>query len=236
MNNQPKDDAGKALVIDCQTVTRTYSEGPSELTIFSDISLEVAAGETVGIVGSSGAGKTTLLNLLGGLDRPSSGHISICGQDIHRMSEAARARFRNLHLGFVYQFHHLLPEFSALENVMLPGTLSGLPVNQASERAASMLDRVGLAGRLEHKPGELSGGERQRVAIARALVNEPDCVLMDEPTGNLDEQTGRGVQKLIESLRDQIGIAFVLVTHDMEMARSLGRVLRLEQGRLHQES
>ncbi|TGN41443.1 ABC transporter ATP-binding protein [Marinobacter confluentis] len=236
MSDQASVNPDRTLVIDCEKVTRTYSEGPSELTIFSDISLQVVAGETVGIVGSSGAGKTTLLNLLGGLDRPSSGHIDICGQDIHRLSEAGRARFRNRHLGFVYQFHHLLPEFSALENVMLPGTLGGMSVRKASDRAAAMLERVGLGQRLRHKPGELSGGERQRVAIARALVNEPECVLMDEPTGNLDEQTGRGVQELIESLRDQIGIAFVLVTHDMSMARSLGRVLRLEQGQLFQES
>lgn len=225
----------KALVIDCEKVTRTYNEGPGKLTIFSDISLKVSAGESVGIVGSSGAGKTTLLNLLGGLDRPSSGHIDICGQDIHRMSEAGRARFRNRHLGFVYQFHHLLPEFSALENVMMPCALGGLKVKQASGRASAILERVGLGHRLAHKPGELSGGERQRVAIARALVNEPECVLMDEPTGNLDEQTGEGVRDLIESLRDQIGIAFVLVTHDMKMAKSLGRVLRLEQGELFQE-
>lgn len=225
----------KALVIDCEKVTRTYNEGPGKLTIFSDISLKVSAGESVGIVGSSGAGKTTLLNLLGGLDRPSSGHIDICGQDIHRMSEAGRARFRNRHLGFVYQFHHLLPEFSALENVMMPCALGGLKVKQASDRASAILERVGLGHRLAHKPGELSGGERQRVAIARALVNEPECVLMDEPTGNLDEQTGEGVRDLIESLRDQIGIAFVLVTHDMKMAKSLGRVLRLEQGELFQE-
>lgn len=236
MSEQLSGNADNALVIDCEKVTRTYSEGPTELTIFSDISLKVAARETVGIVGSSGAGKTTLLNLLGGLDRPSSGHIDICGQDIHGLSEAGRARFRNRHLGFVYQFHHLLPEFSALENVMLPGTLGGMSVKEASGRAATMLERVGLGSRLQHKPGELSGGERQRVAIARALVNEPDCVLMDEPTGNLDEQTGEGVRELIESLRDQIGIAFVLVTHDMNMARSLGRVLRLEQGELFHES
>lgn len=225
----------KALVIDCDKVTRTYNEGPGKLTIFSDISLRVSAGESIGIVGSSGAGKTTLLNLLGGLDKPSSGHIEICGQDIHRMSEAARARFRNRHLGFVYQFHHLLPEFSALENVMMPCALGGLGVKPASTKASAILERVGLGHRLAHKPGELSGGERQRVAIARALVNEPECVLMDEPTGNLDEQTGEGVRDLIESLRDQIGIAFVLVTHDMKMAKSLGRVLRLEQGELFQE-
>lgn len=222
-------------VIHCSEITRTYNEGPTELTVFADISLTVEAGETVAIVGSSGAGKTTLLNLLGGLDKPSSGHIAICGHEIHRMSEAARARFRNRHLGFVYQFHHLLPEFSALENVMMPCTLGGMSVRQARAKATQLLERVGLGQRLAHKPGELSGGERQRVAIARALVNEPQCVLMDEPTGNLDEQTAGSVRTLIESLRDQLGIAFVMVTHDMGMARSLGRVLRLEQGRLHPE-
>ncbi|MDX1754815.1 MAG: ATP-binding cassette domain-containing protein [Marinobacter sp.] len=234
MNNKPQDVKPGVPVICCSGVTRTYKEGPSELTIFSDISLTVAAGETVAIVGSSGAGKTTLLNLLGGLDRPSSGHIEICGRDIHRMSEAGRARFRNRHLGFVYQFHHLLPEFSALENVMMPCTLGGMSPQSAAGKAQQLLARVGLEKRLEHKPGELSGGERQRVAIARALVNEPECVLMDEPTGNLDEQTGESVRRLIESLRDQLGIAFVMVTHDMKMANSLGRVLRLEQGRLEE--
>lgn len=220
-------------VIECRNITRTYREGPATLTIFSDISLTVGAGETVAIVGSSGAGKTTLLNLLGGLDKPSSGHIAICGEEIHRMGEARRARFRNRHLGFVYQFHHLLPEFSARENVMLACTLGGMAIREAQERADDMLAQVGLAQRLDHKPGELSGGERQRVAIARALVNEPECVLMDEPTGNLDEQTGSSVQALIESLRDRLGIAFVVVTHDMVIARGLGRVLRLEQGKLH---
>lgn len=235
MSKEPSTMADSPLVIDCRQVTRTYSEGPEKLTIFSDISLEVAPGETVAIVGSSGAGKTTLLNLLGGLDKPSSGQISICGKDIHRLSEAGRARFRNRYLGFVYQFHHLLPEFSALENVMMPCVLGSMSVTDARKKADTMLSRVGLAERLAHKPGELSGGERQRVAIARALVNEPDCVLMDEPTGNLDEHTGEGVRSLIESLRDQFGIAFVMVTHDMKMARSLGRVLRLEQGRLIQE-
>ncbi len=228
--------AQKPLVIDCRQVTRTYSEGPEKLTIFSDISLEVTPGETVAIVGSSGAGKTTLLNLLGGLDRPSSGKIEICGQNIHQLSEAGRARFRNRHLGFVYQFHHLLPEFTALENVMMPCALGGHTLAKARQKAEALLERVGLAERMRHKPGELSGGERQRVAIARALVNEPECVLMDEPTGNLDQHTGEGVRALIEELRDQSGIAFIVVTHDMSMARSLGRVLRLEQGRLIQEA
>lgn len=225
--------SGQRPVIQCKNITRTYREGPATLTIFSDISLTVGVGETVAIVGSSGAGKTTLLNLLGGLDRPSSGDIAICGEQIHRLGEARRAKFRNRHLGFVYQFHHLLPEFSARENVMLACTLGGMPIKTAQEKADTMLAQVGLAERLEHKPGELSGGERQRVAIARALVNEPECVLMDEPTGNLDEQTAESVQQLIESLRDRLGIAFVVVTHDMVIARNLGRVLRLEQGMLH---
>ncbi|MDP4546536.1 lipoprotein-releasing ABC transporter ATP-binding protein LolD [Marinobacter sp. MDS2] len=224
------------LVIDCRKVTRTYSEGPEKLTIFSDISLEVSAGETVAIVGSSGAGKTTLLNLLGGLDKPSSGQIEICGQNIHGLSEAGRARFRNRHLGFVYQFHHLLPEFTALENVMMPLALGGVTPRQAKPKAEALLERVGLGQRLRHKPGELSGGERQRVAIARALVNEPNCVLMDEPTGNLDQHTGEGIRALIQDLRDNSGTAFIMVTHDMGMAKSLGRVLRLEQGTLVQES
>ncbi|WP_323753714.1 ABC transporter ATP-binding protein [Marinobacter sp.] len=224
------------LVIDCRKVTRTYSEGPEKLTIFSDISLEVSAGETVAIVGSSGAGKTTLLNLLGGLDKPSSGQIEICGQNIHGLSEAGRARFRNRHLGFVYQFHHLLPEFTALENVMMPLALGGVAPRLAKPKAEALLERVGLGQRLRHKPGELSGGERQRVAIARALVNEPNCVLMDEPTGNLDQHTGEGIRALIQDLRDNSGTAFIMVTHDMGMAKSLGRVLRLEQGTLVQES
>lgn len=233
MNKETIMDTRAVPVIECRELTRTYKEGPVKLTIFSDISLTVGAGETVAIVGSSGAGKTTLLNLLGGLDRPSTGHIRICGQDIHKMRESARARFRNRHLGFVYQFHHLLPEFSARENVMMACVLGGVSVSEAGRRADLMLEQVGLTDRLGHKPAELSGGERQRVAIARALVNEPDCVLMDEPTGNLDEQTARGVQLLIEGLRDRLGTAFVVVTHDMSIARSLGRVMRLEQGRLY---
>ncbi|WP_148863037.1 ABC transporter ATP-binding protein [Marinobacter fonticola] len=236
MSNAAQTLEGKPLVIDCREITRTYRQGPAELTIFSSISLEVSAGETVAIVGSSGAGKTTLLNLLGGLDKPSSGHISICGVDIHNLREKGRAKFRNRQLGFVYQFHHLLPEFTALENVMMPCALAGESMASARVKAREILERVKLGARLDHKPGELSGGERQRVAIARALVNEPECVLMDEPTGNLDEQTAREVQGLIESLRDQIGIAFVVVTHDIDMAHRLGRVLRLEEGRLVEDA
>ncbi|WP_116919414.1 lipoprotein-releasing ABC transporter ATP-binding protein LolD [Tamilnaduibacter salinus] len=229
------DQGASGMVIDCESIGRTYREGPGKLTIFSDISLRVAAGETVSIVGSSGAGKTTLLNLLGGLDQPTSGDIRICGERIHRLSEGQRALFRSRNLGFVYQFHHLLPEFTALENVMMPCALGQQSLKDARERARSILEQVGLGDRLAHKPAELSGGERQRVAIARALVNDPQCVLMDEPTGNLDEQTANSVQAMIESLRDRLGTAFVVVTHDTGMARRLGRVMRLEQGQLHED-
>lgn len=220
------------LVIDCRRVTKSYREGRSTLTVFHDISLELAAGETLGIVGSSGAGKTTLLNLLGGLDKPSSGEVHVMGQDIHRLREKPRARFRNQTLGFVYQFHHLLSEFTALENVAMPCMLGGRSVEESRKRARDILTRVGLEPRLGHKPAELSGGERQRVAIARALVNEPKCVLMDEPTGNLDESTAAGVQALIEELSSQLSTAFVVVTHDNRLAGRLQRVCRLEQGRL----
>ena len=223
-------------VIECRKVTKTYQEGRTELTVFQDISLELKAGETLAIVGSSGAGKTTLLNLLGGLDKPSSGEVLVAGKDINRLRERARAQFRNASLGFVYQFHHLLPEFSALENVAMPCLLGGRPVSESRELARQMLDRVGLSPRLTHKPSALSGGERQRVAIARALVNEPRCVLMDEPTGNLDETTARKVQALIRDLSEHFATAFVVVTHDRTLATRMGRVVRLEEGRLIAES
>ena len=219
-------------MIECRQVTKTYRQGRNDLTVFSDISLELAPGQTLAIVGSSGAGKTTLLNLLGGLDKPSSGEVLVAGQDIHRLRERARARFRNRALGFVYQFHHLLPEFSALENTAMPCLLSGMPVARSRERALAVLDRVGLTDRLSHKPSALSGGERQRVAIARALVNEPGCVLMDEPTGNLDETTAGRVQDLIRELSESLSTAFVVVTHDRRLAGRMDRILRLEQGRL----
>jgi len=223
-------------VIECRQVTKTYREGRSYLTVFQDISLELAAGETLAIVGSSGAGKTTLLNLLGGLDKPSTGEVIVAGKDIHRLRERPRARFRNGMLGFVYQFHHLLPEFSALENTAMPCLLGGMSVPESQERARAILDRVGLTGRLSHKPSALSGGERQRVAIARALVNEPRCVLMDEPTGNLDEGTAERVQELIRELSETLSTAFVVVTHDRGLANRMQRVMRLEQGRLLPET
>ncbi|MFE8071636.1 lipoprotein-releasing ABC transporter ATP-binding protein LolD [Marinobacteraceae bacterium S3BR75-40.1] len=222
-------------LIHCRSVRKSYREGHTELTVFEDISLELSAGETLAIVGSSGAGKTTLLNILGGLDKPSSGSVEILGEEIHKMREKARCRFRSRALGFVYQFHHLLPEFNALENVAMPCLLAGESIQAAREKARTLLDQVGLGDRLEHKPGELSGGERQRVAIARALVNRPNCVLMDEPTGNLDESTADQVQQLIENLTHEYKTAFVVVTHDRRLAGRMGRILRLDHGRLKED-
>ncbi|MAL98962.1 MAG: lipoprotein-releasing system ATP-binding protein LolD [Alteromonadaceae bacterium] len=224
MNNQ--------LIIDCRGIAKTYDEGAGELTVFHDIDLQLHAGETLAIIGSSGAGKTTLLNMLGGLDKPSRGEVWVAGENLHAMREKPRSRFRNKTLGFVYQFHHLLPEFSALENVAMPCLLGGMSVSEATQRARALLSQVGLAPRLKHKPGELSGGERQRVAIARALVNQPRCVLMDEPTGNLDEQTADQVQALIQELTEELQTAFVVVTHDHRLARRMQRVSRLDHGRL----
>lgn len=219
-------------IIQCWDLAKTYQEGRSSLTVFSGVDLTVARGETMAIVGTSGSGKTTLLNMLGGLDRPSGGSVLIGGEDIHGMKERQRCRFRNKALGFVYQFHHLLAEFSALDNVALPAALGQRSIGDARERAGKLLDRVGLAERLDHKPSELSGGERQRVAIARALVNEPRCVLMDEPTGNLDDETGERIQSLIRELNEQVASAFIVATHDPELAGSMGRVCRLDHGGL----
>lgn len=220
------------LIIDCRSVAKTYDEGAGELTVFHDVDLKLHAGETLAIIGSSGAGKTTLLNMLGGLDKPSRGEVWVAGENLHAMREKPRSRFRNKTLGFVYQFHHLLPEFTALENVAMPCLLGGMAVSEATARARRLLAQVGLEPRLKHKPGELSGGERQRVAIARALVNQPRCVLMDEPTGNLDEQTADQVQALIQGLTEELQTAFVVVTHDHRLARRMQRVSRLDHGRL----
>lgn len=219
-------------IIDGRGVTKTYSEGAGDLTVFEGIDLQLHAGETLAIIGSSGAGKTTLLNMLGGLDKPSRGEVWVAGENIHAMREKPRSRFRNKTLGFVYQFHHLLPEFTALENVALPCLLGGMRVSESQSRARRVLEQVGLVHRLKHKPGELSGGERQRVAIARALVNQPRCVLMDEPTGNLDEQTADQVQALIQQLTEEFQTAFVVVTHDHRLARRMQRISRLDHGRL----
>ncbi|HLS84253.1 MAG TPA: lipoprotein-releasing ABC transporter ATP-binding protein LolD [Arenimonas sp.] len=225
-------EAAMPVVIRCQALGKTYEEGDLRTPVFHALSLEVRAGETVAIVGASGVGKSTLLHLLGGLDHPSAGEVEVAGQRMSALSPKARGQLRNRALGFIYQFHHLLPEFTALENVMMPLLVRGEPVAKAREPAQRLLERVGLGHRLQHKPGEMSGGERQRAAVARALVTRPACVLGDEPTGNLDEKTAAGVLDLLLELNREQGTALVLVTHDRRLARRLDRTLELTQGQL----
>lgn len=221
-------------VVRAEHLGKTYREGGLNTRVFEDLDFEVARGETVAILGASGAGKSTLLHLLGGLDTPTAGEVYVAGNRMSALSDAARGRLRNSSLGFVYQFHHLLPEFTALENVMLPVLLSGAAVPQAAGRARELLEAVGLGHRLQHKPGELSGGERQRAAVARALVNRPACVLGDEPTGNLDEKTAATVFELMLALNREQATSLVVVTHDRSLARRLDRVLELHEGRLRE--
>ena len=221
-------------VIRAEQLGKTYAEGDLHTPVFDGLDFRVSAGETVAILGASGAGKSTLLHLLGGLDTPTVGEVYVGGQKMSALSDSARGQLRNRALGFVYQFHHLLPEFSALENVMLPALLGGGAVGDAARRARELLESVGLGHRLEHKPGELSGGERQRAAVARALVNQPACVLGDEPTGNLDEKTAATVFELMLDLNRAQGTSLALVTHDRRLARKLDRVVELHEGKLRE--
>ncbi len=219
-----------ATVIACRDLTKTFYQGTVPVEVLKHISFDVTAGETIAIVGASGSGKSTLLHLLGGLDAPTSGEVTLQTQRMDRLSPAAQGILRNQALGFVYQFHHLLPEFSALENVAMPLAIRGESTAVAKERASTMLSEVGLSHRLAHKPGELSGGERQRVAVARALVTRPACVLADEPTGNLDRATADHVFELIMTLNAKYNTALVMVTHDASLAAKMRRKLTLADG------
>ncbi len=221
-----------APVISARSLRHVYQEGSLATEVLKGIDLDIASGERVAIIGASGSGKSTLLHMLGGLDRASSGVVVLTGQVIGGMSEAALGKLRNHTLGFIYQFHHLLPEFTALENVAMPLLIRGVKPKIAQLKASELLARVGLSHRFAHRPGELSGGERQRAAVARALVTEPKCLLGDEPTGNLDEATAAGVFELMLELNRELGTALVLVTHDLRLAAKLQRVLTLKEGRL----
>jgi len=221
-----------SMVISASGISRSFRQGPKRVDVLKDVSLEVPAGTSLAIVGASGAGKSTLLHILGGLDRPDTGDVIVDGQSLWKMKERQRGDLRNSRMGFIYQFHHLLPEFTALENVAMPLLIRGEPVSVAAKQAADLLEIVGLGQRLDHKPGELSGGERQRAAVARALVGKPACVLGDEPTGNLDERTANQVFGQLLELNTQMNTSLILVTHDMQLAAKMNQRFELYMGSL----
>jgi lipoprotein-releasing system ATP-binding protein len=219
----------------CNSLCKEYQEDVAPVSVLENVSFTINKGEQVAVLGSSGSGKSTLLHILGALDKPTSGSVFFEQQDIFKFNDAQQATFRNQSLGFVYQFHHLLPEFTALENVAMPLLIGKYSASEAKAKAQQMLEKVGLKERLLHKPAKLSGGERQRVAIARALVTSPKLVLADEPTGNLDHKTGEGIYQLLRDLQQQTGTSFVVVTHDIELAEKLDRVLIITDGKLHEK-
>ena len=220
----------KEAVIQCQNVGKTYDDGSLKVEVLRNIDFQVASGEGIGIIGASGSGKSTLLHILGGLDKPTSGEVKIQGQGLNSLSQVAIGQLRNRHLGFVYQFHHLLPEFSALENVMMPLLVARKSRAEAQAAAAEILEKVGLGSRMTHRPSELSGGERQRAAIARALVTKPDCLLADEPTGNLDRKNATHALEMMLELKHELGTALIVVTHDEQLAKRFDRVLTMDDG------
>ncbi|ABA59123.1 lipoprotein-releasing ABC transporter ATP-binding protein LolD [Nitrosococcus oceani] len=230
MNNTEQE-----MVLWCRDLARKFTDGYLSVEVLREVNLSIAPRECVAIIGASGSGKSTLLHLLGGLDRPTQGQVWIAGQNLARLNDTERGRLRNRALGFIYQLHHLLPEFTALENTALPLLIAGASTANAQKKAMALLQRVGLEARFNHKPGELSGGERQRAAVARALVTDPRCVLADEPTGNLDRKNAEQVFKLMLDLNHELGTALVIVTHDIHLAAQTDRVLTLMDGRLVQE-